>query len=489
VNRRNLLTAGGLVLSAASAAAWLGCRSDSAADGPCDIVARRTVRVRLVEFGDVVARRVSPLTARISGDVTWVAEEGSPVTTGQPVLRMSTEQFETKLDAQERVRTELENQLATRLAVARAIEATGRFNVRLAEIDLELARLKLEEARAKPTPADRREAELRLTAAELRAQRAAAEWTAQQALAARGCAAEHKVKAAELDLIRSRSDMVRAQAAHRETLAGTPTATIGSIETALRKAELSLAQVKFAATVDPEVAQGEADVARTRLNSHLKRIERSRREIEAAQIVSPMDGIVALVDVYKGSSDTSPVQVGEHHKAGRELLKIADVARLQVRILVNERDVQNLSADQKATVWLAAWPGTAYPARVAEISPYADDKNRMLGPLALEKSGMAGVNVVPVLLDMDIPPGGEPPRLGSSAEVEIELRTVSDALTVPLAALHWQDGRPHVRRPGMGPDRLTPVTLDAADTQYAVVTSGLAEGERVLLRHATEAAR
>jgi hypothetical protein len=123
---------------------------------------------------------------------------------------------------------------------------------------------------------------------------------------------------------------------------------------------------------------------------------------------------------------------------------------------------------------------------VAELAVYAEDKNRKLGSLALEKSGEAGVNVVDVLLDLEIPPGGEQPRLGSSAEAEIVVASFESVLTVPLAAVRWAaasagSGGPILRVLRGGRVESVAVKLGASTADEAVVTEGLAEGDQVLV--------
>jgi hypothetical protein len=124
---------------------------------------------------------------------------------------------------------------------------------------------------------------------------------------------------------------------------------------------------------------------------------------------------------------------------------------------------------------------------VAEIAPFAEDKNRKLGSLALEKSGEAGVNSVDVLLDLEIPAGSPQPRLGSSADVEIVLATHENALAVPVAAVRFAPGKAggppaaavRVLRGGRVVD--APVKIAATTEGEAVVADGLSEGEEVLV--------
>lgn len=439
------------------------------------------VTVRLVEFGDLEARSVRTVLAPLSGEVIWVADEGTPAKAGQAVLKMSTESLQARLDEDRRAGVGLAGRLATNQAVARAMKKKGQAAVRIAEINLGIARQRLAEAKARPTADEKKLADLNLAADRLRAERAEADEKSLRLLAARGFVSEAKAKAARLALVRARAQLVRATAAHREVTAGTAPETVRAREVSVKKAEMNLAQARFDAVADAAGALEQVAVAKVRYDVYCKRLARIEKDIASAAALSPIDGVVALVDVWKGGSDLSPVQVGETHRRGREMMKMADLSALRVRVHINERDIVRVKLGQEAAVRLKSHPGRVYRAKVAEIAIFADDKNRLLGSLAMEKSGSAGVNVVRVLLDLEVPAGAEKPRLGSSAEVELVVRQFDAALTVPLAALLWKEGQPFARVLANGGAREVSVTVAASTEDEAVISSGLAEGDKVLL--------
>ncbi len=472
----------GLLPAVALTVVALLCLGGSPApEGPTTRVTRRAVTVSLVEYGDVEARNVQAVLAPITGEVVWVAEEGTPLKKGQPVLRMDVSDYEVRLEEDRRAGVGLEGKVETRRKVAVAVAAHRAGAVRRAEIDLEVTWSGLAEAEARPLPLDARKADLDLEAARLREKQAAANCKSLESLASKGYSSEAKAKSARLALVRARADLVRAEAVRREVMAGTPPETLRALKVAVSKTQMALDQAKFNADADVSAAREEIAVAQMRLDVYRKRLDRVRADIAAATATTPIDGVVALVDVWKGGSDLSPVQVGENHRRGREMLKMADVSALRVKLYVNECDIVRVRKGQKARVRLVAHPGVIYPAEVAEIAVFADDKNRQLGSLAMEKSGSAGVNAVRVLLDLTIPEGRAQPRLGSSAEVEIILEHFPEALTVPLAALVWEDGQPRVTVRRDGRTVLAPVELAASTPDEAVIRSGLSEGEEVVL--------
>jgi len=479
----------GLAVVGALAAAVLAAipRKDGEPAGRSARVVRHTVTVRLAEYGEVEAREVRSVLAPITGDVSWVAEEGTLVKAGEPVLKMNTESLETSLEEDRKANVGLEGELAAQKAIVAIIDKHRQAGVRRSRLDLAIARNNLAEARSHPTPEEKKLAELDLAAAKLRAGRAERDAESLKALAAKGFVSDARAKAARLDLVRAQADLVRVEAVTRETLAGVAPQRLRALEVTVKKIEMSLAQAEFAAAADVAAAKESLAVVQTRWqvqNEHLKQIE---KQIAGATVNAPVAGAVALVDVFKGSATMSPVQVGESHPSGRELLKIADAGAPQVRLHVSEADIARVKPGQPAEIRLRSAPGAALKGRVESIAVYAEDKNRKLGYLALEKSGEAGVNAVDVCLSLDIPPGAPQPRLGSTAEVAITVLERPNALAVPLAAVRWEKGAdgaagPVVRVRRGGKIATVPVKLGATTEDEAEVVEGLAEGGEVLLK-------
>jgi multidrug resistance efflux pump len=439
------------------------------------------LEVRLTEYGEVVAREVRSVTAPFSGEIIWVAAEGAHLKPGDPVVRMNTEDLESQLEEDRNTGVGLKSELQKCEALATAIARSRKASVKIAETRLEIARQRLVEASRHPTDREKRSADLVLRAARLRLDRARAEERSLRELAEQGFISKARAKAASLALVRARAEMAQASAAHREALAGLPPETIRAHQVAVKKAELSLSQARFNAEADLITARDDLAVAKARHQVFLERLERTKSRIASAEVGAPIDGVVALVDVWKGGGELSPVQVGENHRQGRELLKMADISALRIKVQVNERDIVQMEPGSQARVRLTAYPGLVYSARVAEIAAFADDKNRQLGSLAMEKSGLAGVNVVEVLLDLEAPRSAAAPRLGSSALVEIVTSRLESALAVPLAAVEWDGDRSYVRVMRAGVPTRVEVVLGPGNTRQVAVRSGLSAGDRVCL--------
>jgi len=138
--------------------------------------------------------------------------------------------------------------------------------------------------------------------------------------------------------------------------------------------------------------------------------------------------------------------------------------------------------NQPANITLPACPGQTLQAVVSEIAVMAQDKNAALSSLALRKSGEAFVNVVPVKLDF-INLTEEQRRLirvGFTAHVYIQTTERSQALTVPWAAIRYNEKtQPFADvQAGSGRERRA-LKLGRNDSERVEVLEGLKEGEQV----------
>lgn len=151
---------------------------------------------------------------------------------------------------------------------------------------------------------------------------------------------------------------------------------------------------------------------------------------------------------------------------------MADLSQLQVTAQVSETDVSSVQTGQSATVTLNA-TGQSYPAQVQVISP----------------TSTVVSNVVEYAVTLDLTQAAPSTvRPGQSASISIVTGEASNALYVPNSAITSVGGRSIVTVVGSdGKETITPVTTGIVGTTNTQITSGLTEGENVLLTLSTGA--
>lgn len=188
--------------------------------------------------------------------------------------------------------------------------------------------------------------------------------------------------------------------------------------------------------------------------------ESARARIAQYAVVAGIDGIVLKRDVEPGDL-ASPT---------RTLMQLGDPARVRITATVDERDVPLVHLGQAALLRADAWPDRAIPARVYEITPAGDPRERAFRVRLHFDQAVA------------LP-------MGLTVEVNIVTRRIDRALLVPADALDadhlWvvEDGRAQrraVKRGITGAEQVQIVSgLKAGETVIVDPPDALAEGERV----------
>jgi HlyD family secretion protein len=148
-------------------------------------------------------------------------------------------------------------------------------------------------------------------------------------------------------------------------------------------------------------------------------VENAQIQLSDSDVKAPITGTIIERLVEQGQVISSPMgDVG----GGTLLMKMADLARVRVRMLVDEIDIGKVQPGVMATVNVAAYANRPFQGEVIKVEPQAVEEQN--------------VTMFPVLIDIE-----NVDRLlkpGMNAEVEVLIADRPQALSVPTAALRTQ---------------------------------------------------
>jgi HlyD family secretion protein len=145
-------------------------------------------------------------------------------------------------------------------------------------------------------------------------------------------------------------------------------------------------------------------------------LEIARQALNDATVRAPSNGTVVEQDVTRGMVITSATS---SPSGGTTILKMADLNRIEMNVLVGETDIGSLAPDMSARVTVDAFPNRPFTGRVIKIEPQA----------IVQQS----VTMFPVLVAIDNENGLLLPGMNGEVTIDIALR--SQALAVPLDAI------------------------------------------------------
>ncbi len=222
-------------------------------------------------------------------------------------------------------------------------------------------------------------------------------------------------------------------------------------------------------------------------------VKEANENLIKTSIFAPMDGTMSKLNVEKGER-----VVGTAQMAGTELLTIANLNRMEVKVEVNENDIVRLSLGDTAKIEIDAYLNHPFTGVVTEIANSANSTG-----LSAEQVTTFDVKILILKSSYNDLLEGKPDnfyplRPGMSATVDIQTEKVFHVIAIPVQCVTsrtdslaedtdntnttgndntiqeivfvYKDNKVHLRQ----------VTTGIQDNDYFEIKNGLKEGEEVV---------
>ena len=188
-------------------------------------------------------------------------------------------------------------------------------------------------------------------------------------------------------------------------------------------------------------------------------LETAQRNLEAAVLKAPFDGVVAAMNLVVGEPAVYPA------------ITLMDLSHFRITVNVDEVDVSQLEVGMPVVVTVDALPDVTLTGQVERIGVAA--------------TSTGGAVYYPVVIALD--PTDAPLRAGMSASVTIQVRELTDQLLIPTWAVQTNPatGRPYVLRQTARGVEPVQVQLGIRHSGFAQVLSGLSEGDVLVVPNQT----
>jgi HlyD family secretion protein len=244
-------------------------------------------------------------------------------------------------------------------------------------------------------------------------------------------------------------------------------------------------------------------------------LEKANKDLRLATLEAPMSGIISLLSVKKGER-----VVGSSMMAGTEMMRIADMSKIEVRVDVGENDIPKVRLGDSASIEVDAYTGRKFKGVVTQIAS-SNNGASTESDLANTSTDVTNYKVY-IRLDPDsykdlLDPEHKkrfPFRPGMSASADIQTKTHVNVLSIPINAVTTREkndstgGNMKMNNSGpaapdqqdmntantgdndldivvfvMQPDgtvKKQKVKTDIQDINYIEITDGLKEGDEVI---------
>lgn len=211
-------------------------------------------------------------------------------------------------------------------------------------------------------------------------------------------------------------------------------------------------------------------------------IAQAKESLNYTTILSPIDGVVTRVNAKVGEM----VVTGMMNNPGTKILEVGDLSKILVVAQVDEADVSKLELDQKARVFIDAYPNCEFAGKVYKLALATD----------LSRQGTKYYRTE-ILLETT----SQRLHSGLTANVDIETHTHRNILAVPSQAvmsreieslpLDIRDTSPYVDKSKTfativfryidGKAVITPVRIGPSNLTQTIIEAGVEKGEKVVV--------
>ncbi len=296
--------------------------------------------------------------------------------------------------------------------------------------------------------------------------------------------AKELVAQAQAQMARTKANFDR----NKELFAGR---VISRMEYEQSEAEYLSAKANFEAA-EANVVGGRFGVTGAQAN-----LLQARENLRRTTITAPTSGIISQLLVKNGER-----VVGTAQMDGTQVLTIADMGRMELRVDVSETDINRVSIGDTSLIEVDAYTGKIFKGIVSKISVSSVQLNSATSATNSDQATTYTVHIfmLPESYRQLITKGNFPFKPGMSAGVEIRTHTEYGVLAIPINAVTTRD-YPDDKTKKSGDNQLTnpirqvvfvveekmnsvvlrDVKTGIQDNEYIQIVSGLKKGDKVVV--------
>jgi HlyD family secretion protein len=200
---------------------------------------------------------------------------------------------------------------------------------------------------------------------------------------------------------------------------------------AISNAEYENAQASYeVARADVEAAKESVNAAKFAVMSSEASLREAKENLAKTTIYAPMSGTISKLNVEVGERVLGTIQM-----SGTEILRIANLDKMEVLVDVNENDIVRVKGSDTALIEVDAYLGKKFKGLVTEIANSAS----VTGAGTDQVTNFAVKILILKESYLDLIPQNNPNyypfRPGMSATVDIQTQTKYNVLSVPIQAI------------------------------------------------------
>jgi HlyD family secretion protein len=184
------------------------------------------------------------------------------------------------------------------------------------------------------------------------------------------------------------------------------------------------------AEVALKVAQSEVNAAGYSVKSAEASVREAKEELTKTKIYAPISGTISSLKVEKGER-----VVGTNMYEGTEIMRIANLDRMEMLAAVNENDIVKVERNDTALIEIDAYLNRKFTGIVTKIANSASTTGTATDQVTNFDVKIFLLSESYADLTNSLPGSLSPFRPGMSASVDIQTETRNNVITVPISAV------------------------------------------------------
>lgn len=272
-------------------------------------------------------------------------------------------------------------------------------------------------------------------------------------------------------------------------------ANLRALEANLRSSEASI-----------RASQESVRAAEFQIQSAEAGLRELRTSLRRTTLYAPKGGIISKLNIEKGERVVGTIQM-----AGTEVMRIADLSKMEVRVDVSENDIPRVSIGDMVDIEVDAYIGRKFKGSVTQIANSATSAGGIAASLTTDQVTNFEVRILvdpASYADLVTQAKPYPFRPGMSASVDINTNTITDVVSIPIQAVTTREKKDAKAKPRAVSDsngeeepveeknledlmevvfvisgdtvKMTQVQTGIQDDNYIQIVSGIKEGDEVV---------
>ena len=215
-------------------------------------------------------------------------------------------------------------------------------------------------------------------------------------------------------------------------------------------------------------AKGRLAEAQRKLKVNQDQLTEINEQLTHTKLFAPVDGIALYSP--RTSRNRPNIEEGVEVRKNRSIISIPSLQKMKVTVKIPEFHISKIKRDQKAFITLESISDTRYNGKVIRVNHLPDRNNSWFG--SNEQFYSTEILITDPLPDV---------KPSISATATININDLKDVISIPLQAIiseketyycYVKNGAKHTKKQ---------IELGLQNTSFAQITSGLNEGDKVLL--------